>query len=143
MTQAVYTKNLGVIYTAASKALSPGGKILWVSTTPVPTVGTQPHPFTCGRSGSSFNTCVDDYNGAALTLLSGKPDVKVLDLNEAVSVVCGKPYESCNLQLWQNVHFTTAGVQFNAIQVAHAVAPLLAPKWNTLCNATGNAVHCA
>jgi hypothetical protein len=57
-------------------------------------------------------------------------------------VSAGKPYATCNLQRWHDVHFTSAGKQFCAIQVAHAVAPLLAPKWNTLCTATGNNVQC-
>ena len=134
--QTWYVKNLGVIYEAARAALAPGGKILWVSTTPVPTAdGAAPQPFTCGRSGPDFNTCIDDYNAAALTLLGSKPDVKVLDLNGAVSAVCGKPYEACNLQLWHNVHFTTAGKQFCAVQVSHAIGPMLAPRWHTLCTA--------
>ena len=135
VTKAQYIKNLGIIYSAAHTALAPGGKILWVSTTPVPTVGTAPQAFTCQRSGADFNGCVDSYNAAALALLGSKPDVEVLDLNAAVSAVCGKPYAACNLQLWQNVHFTTAGKQFCAAQVAHAVAPLLAPKWDSLCKA--------
>ena len=37
VTEAQYVKNLGVIYEAAHAALAPGGKILWVSTTPAPT----------------------------------------------------------------------------------------------------------
>ena len=91
VTKAQYVQNLGVIYNAAHTALAPGGTILWVSTTPVPTVGVAPQKFTCGRTGADFNGCVDDYNAAALTLLGGKPDVQVLDLNDAVSAVCGKP----------------------------------------------------
>jgi hypothetical protein len=139
MTKTQYVKNLGIIYQAARAALAPGGKILWVSTTPAPTAdGATPQPFTCGRSGSDFNSCIDDYNAAALTLLGSKPDVKVLDLNSAVSAVCGKPYKACNLQLWHNVHFTTAGKQFCAVQVAHAIGPMLAPRWHTLCSASNN-----
>jgi hypothetical protein len=57
----------------------------------------------------------------ALVLFGSKADVGVLDLNEAVSTVCSKPYATCNLQQWQNVHFTTAGKQFCAVQVAHAI----------------------
>jgi hypothetical protein len=53
-----YVKNLGAIYETAHAALAPGGKILWVSTTPVPTVGAAPQAFTCGRSGAAFNTCI-------------------------------------------------------------------------------------
>ena len=56
VTEAQYVKNLGVIYEAAHAALAPGGKILWVSTTPAPTDGKFP---VCTLSGSEFNGCVD------------------------------------------------------------------------------------
>ena len=98
-----------------------GGKILWVSTTPVPLAGTTVN-----------SSCIDEYNAATVQLLQGKPDVAMLDLNGAVSTVCGKGYETCNLQRYRDVHFTDAGKQFCAIQVARGVSPLLAPKWNTL-----------
>ena len=87
----------------------------------------------CGISGAAFNTCIDDYNAAALAMLGGthsaalplpceslkpapfsavspgaKPDVEVCDLNAAVTSVCGKSYGKgqCNLQRYENVHFT-------------------------------------
>lgn len=122
-----YVANLAIIYGKASKALAPGGKILWVSTTPHSVA--QPD---CGLTGTAFNQCIIDYNAAALKLLKSKPDVEVLDLNAAVNQVCGTGYSDCNLQLWHNVHFTTAGKQFCAVHVAAAVAPLLAPKWAVL-----------
>ena len=88
----------------------------------------------------SLSRCTDSNESvSALKLLGSKPDVMVLDLNAAVSTVCGKPYKTCNLQRWQNVHFTTAGKQFCAVQVAHAIAPMLAPGWHKTCTAcTGN-----
>ena len=58
--------------------------------------------------------------------------MQIMDLHGAVSTVCGEPYAKCNLQRWENVHFTDAGKQFCAVQVAHAVAPLVAPKWAVL-----------
>ena len=44
----------------------------------------------------------------------------------AVVAVCGKNYgkDDCNLQRYENVHFTDAGKQFCAIEVAHTVAPV-------------------
>ena len=45
-------------------------------------------------------------------------------------------YAQCNLQLYDNVHFTEAGKQFCAVVVAKAVAPLLGPKWAVLAKAT-------
>lgn len=119
-----YVKNLDIIYTAASAALAPSGKIVWVTTTPHSMYGTD-----CSITGAQFNTCISDYNAAALSLLSSKPDVVVSDLNAAVTAVCGKNYETCNLQRWHNVHFTSAGKQFCAVELAKTVAPLLAPRW--------------
>jgi hypothetical protein len=125
--EAEYVKNLGEIYAKASKALAAGGKIVWVTTTPHSLAQQD-----CGITGAQFNTCIDTYNSAALALLGPKGDVAVADLNAAVTSVCGKGYDDCNLQLWHNVHFTTAGKQFCAVEVANAVAPLLAPKWAQL-----------
>lgn len=83
-----YIANLGSIYKTASDSLAPGGKIVWVSTTPVPTGQNQSG--TCGITGSAFNSCIDEYNAAALALLAPKPDVVVLDLNSAVNEMCTK-----------------------------------------------------
>ena len=126
MPKADYVRNLAVIYEAAHAALAPGGKIVWVTTTPHSVTQTD-----CGITGAAFNTCIDDYNAAALALMGAKPDVEVCDLNAAVVAVCGKNYGkgACNLQRYEDVHFTDAGKAFCAIEVAHAVAPLLAPKW--------------
>jgi hypothetical protein len=127
--KADYVKNLGTIYDAAHASLAPGGKIVWVTTTPHSTTQTD-----CGITGTAFNSCIDDYNAAALTLLGAKPDVEVCDLNAAVVSVCGKGYGKggCNLQRYENVHFTDAGKSFCAIEVSNVVAPLLAPKWMKL-----------
>ena len=132
--RAAYLANLAAIYAAASKALAPGGKIVWVSTTPVRDDGsaTVPQHELCNMTGAAFNGCIDDYNAGALALLGAKPDVEHLDLNAAVRAVCGATYGGCNLQRWENVHFTDAGKQFCAIEVAAAVAPLLGPKWARL-----------
>eukprot|EP00729_Bicosta_minor_P002814 gene2814-15504_t len=125
-----YLSNLGKIYQAASKALAPGGTIVWVTTTPHAEGGDVPND--CGITGAAFNTCIDTYNAAALKLMSVCSNVVVADLNSAVNAVCGKGYAACNLQRFHNVHFTTAGKQFCAVQVANVVAPLLAPKWAVL-----------
>ena len=83
-----------------------------MSTTPIPDVPIEAQGF-CKPfiTGAAFNGCVDEYNAAALELLHDKPDVHVADLNAAVLDVCGKGYSACNLQRWQNVHFTDAGKQ--------------------------------
>jgi len=125
--QAEYIKNLNTIFEAASGSLAPGGKIVWVTTTPVS--NTFP---VCNLTGDAFNQCVDEYNQAALELAASRKDIVVADLNEAVRDVCGQDYATCNLQRYDNVHFTDAGKQYCAVVVAKAVAPLLGPKWNAL-----------
>lgn len=128
--KADYIKNLGLIYEAAHSALAPKGSIVWVTTTPHSTTQED-----CGITGTAFNQCVDDYNAAALALMGAKSDVVVCDLNAAVTKMCGKGYGSagqCHIQRHENVHFTDAGKEFCAIEVAHTVAPLLAPKWLAL-----------
>ena len=83
-------------------------------------------------SVTHFSSCITDYNAAAAELFASKPDVVVADLNGAVHDVCGAEYTNCNLQLWNNVHFTEAGKQFCAVHVAKNIAPLLGPKWAKL-----------
>ena len=115
------------IYAKASKALAPGGKIVWVTATPYSLA--QPD---CGITGAQFNTCIDTYNAAAPELLGAKDNFVVADLDAAVNKVCGKGYDDCNLQRWHNVHFTTAGKQFCAVELASVAAPLLTPRWAVL-----------
>ena len=76
-----------------------------------------------------------DQDAAAKQLIASKPAVKaVADLNNVVNSMCGKGYTTCNLQRYHNVHFTTAGKQFCAVEVSYTVAPLLASKWLLLTN---------
>jgi hypothetical protein len=81
-----YKSNLEYIYTAASAALAPGGKVVWTSTTPIaqncslhgprgPCYGVQP-------------ACVANYNKIAFELLASKPDVLVNDVYNRVLDVC-------------------------------------------------------
>ena len=118
-----YSANLAEVYSKARNALAPGGKLLWVETTPV-------------SSTNRFNiknSCVKEYNGLAAKLFANTTDVVTCDLNQAVTGVCGDDFDHCPLQKQQgDVHFTPAGRQVTAVVVAHAIAPLLGPKWSTL-----------
>lgn len=125
--KADYIRNLGLIYDTASRSLGPNGTIVWVSTTPH-SVG----HFDCNITGAAFNQCIDEYNEAALEFFSSKSNVVVSDLNKAMNSVCGYGFTTCNLQRWMNVHPTTAGKQFLAVELAHTIAPLLAPKWRKI-----------
>ena len=122
-------QNLQFVYEKASQSLAPGGSVVWVTTTP--------HAFMkgysdCGLTGSEFNDRIIEYNEIASTFFSSKANVTVCDLNAAVNAVCGPGYEDCNLQRWNNVHFTTAGKQFCAIELSETIAPLINNKWLSL-----------
>ena len=128
ISKADYVKNLEDIYTVARGSLAKDGKILWVTTTPVSNSAAAPF----NASGFDQRECIEEYNAGAAALFATKPDVTIADLNTAVTDVCGKRYGQCNLQLHSNCHFTDAGRQFCAIEVAKNIAPLLGPKWAEL-----------
>ena len=116
-----YATNRLKVYEAASAALNPGGKIVYVPTTP----GGEAHNSTVS------NPCIRDVNAIAQRVLGGKPDVVMADLHAAVTKACGgASYEKCKLQnTHDGHHFTKAGQTFTAVVVAHAIAPLLGPRW--------------
>jgi lysophospholipase L1-like esterase len=99
---AQYEANLKTIVEALRKT---GAKLIWVTTTPVPTGKLNP---------KRERTDVPIYNEAAARALQGKIDA-VCDLYTAAL-----PRES-ELQLKENVHFTPAGYDFLAQQVAASV----------------------
>lgn len=104
-----YESNLKLIVAGLRKT---GAKLVWVTTTPVPTGKLSPQ-----RSRSD----VPLYNAAALKVLTGEVD-SVCDLYTAVL-----PREP-ELQLKENVHFTPAGYEFLAEQVAGCVQRALSPR---------------
>ena len=125
-----YEKNLQTVYATASSALNVGGKIVYVPTTP----GGEAYASTVS------NLCIRKVNAIAQRVLGHKPDVVFSDLHAAVDKVCGgSNYSSCKLQCNKNApcprgakgghHFQPAGRTFTAVVVAHAVAPLLGPRW--------------
>ena len=97
-----YQANLKTIVDALRKT---GAKLIWVTTTPVPTGKLNP---------KRDRPDVPLYNEAAAHALKGKIDA-VCDLYTAVL-----PREP-ELQLKENVHFTPAGYDFLAQQVAAAI----------------------
>ncbi len=97
-----YEANLKIIVDALRKT---GARLVWVTTTPVPTGKLSPK-----RERSD----VPLYNEAASGVLKGKVDA-VCDLYTAVL-----PREP-ELQLKENVHFSPAGYDFLAQQVAAAI----------------------
>jgi lysophospholipase L1-like esterase len=102
-----YEANLKTIADALRKT---GAKLIWVTTTPVPRGNLNP---------KRERADVPLYNEAAARVLKGKVDA-VCDLYSAV--LSREP----DLQLKENVHFTVAGYDFLAEQVAAAVRTQLA-----------------
>jgi lysophospholipase L1-like esterase len=105
-----YEANLTIIVDALRKT---GAKLIWVTTTPVPIGKLNP---------KRERTDVPLYNQAAARVLKGRVDA-VCDLYTTVL-----PREP-ELQLKENVHFTAAGYDFLAEQVAAAIRTQLSgPK---------------
>jgi acyl-CoA thioesterase-1 len=104
-----YEANLKIIVDALRKT---GAKLIWVTTTPVPTGKLNPKR---ERSDAPL------YNEAAARALKGKVDA-VCDLYTAVL-----PQEP-ELQLKENVHFTPAGYDYLAQQVAASIEALLSHR---------------
>lgn len=133
---AEYVANLKTIYGVLHDSLAPNGTILWVSTTPVSSAAETPWKGKGPAGWTGLGDCVTSYNAAAVQLLGALPDVQIVDLHSAVTDVCGMQYDQCNLQKWSDVHFTTAGKQFCAVQVAAGIAPKLGPAWRRLLKET-------
>lgn len=108
-----------------------GAKLLWVTTTPVPTVPT--YGPTCNETSKCLNPPRFDadvvlYNEAAAGVVAaavkGGARISTLDLYSFVLQKCGgKGYANCTgFQLPANVHFTSAG--WAAMAEEHAAALL-------------------
>ena len=123
-----YVANLAAVYATASAGLAPGGKIIWIQTTPTST----------NNSFHIENSCVKDYNDLAAKLFQNRTDCVIADLYSAVTGVCGQVFSQCPLQKPKDIHFNPAGRQFTAVVVAHAIARELGPKWALL---TANKSH--
>eukprot|EP01043_Picozoa_sp_COSAG02_P027092 COSAG02_NODE_1581_length_11839_cov_9.055451_5_plen_153_part_00 len=113
--------------TLTLKAHAHGAKLLFVTTTPVPTNATD--PMSSLVNPPRFDTDVQDFNAAAKKVM-GAENVPYLDLYTFVHSHCTrqgqtKDYENCDWQLPNNVHFTPAGWTALATKVATAVQKLL------------------
>ena len=132
MNETAYTANILAIYNKIHAALAPGGKVVWVTTTPIAANQSTPSPDKPfgpgnGKCYGVQDACVAAYNAAVLKLLGSKSDVVVADVYSAVKGVCGEHFQTCSLQHEHDVHPSGPGKQFLAIEVAATIAPLL-PK---------------
>ena len=113
--------------TLTLKAYAPEAKLLFITTTPVPTNATDPESSLVNPP--RFDTDVQAFNAAAEKLM-GAENVPVLDLYTFVHSHCTKRgqtknYQSCDWQLPNNVHFEPAGWTALATEVASRVRKLL------------------
>ena len=98
----------------------PNAKLLYVTTTPVPTNRTEP-----SQPGSThlLNSDVEAINAAAKQIMA-EHRVQVLDMYSFVTAHCGAAYEACDWQGSGSVHFTTRGWRAMARHLAAAVLEL-------------------
>jgi hypothetical protein len=118
---AAYRHNLRTIVTAA---VATGARLLWVSTTPVPT-----HTKTCGRHKCRTEADVQRYNTAALAELAPEMTsgaVSTLDLHAQIIASCGGMKNGCPLQIPGNIHYEHAGRLFCARAIAAKVQGMVA-----------------
>ena len=113
--------------TLTLKANAPGAKLLFVTTTPVPTNATD--ALSSLVNPPRFDTDVQSFNAAATKVMAAE-NVPVLDLYTFVHSHCTKQgqtknYQSCDWQLPNNVHFEPAGWSALAAKVASGVRRLL------------------
>jgi hypothetical protein len=108
-----------------------GTKLLWVATTPVPTVPVYDQT-TCNQTSKClnpprFDSDVQLYNAAAAAVMAkanaAGANITVFDLYAPVLAKCGgKGYASCDgFQLPANVHFTAYGWEVLADWMTKAV----------------------
>jgi len=112
--------------TRTIKKLAPQAKLLFPTTTPVPTNLTDPSSTMVAPP--RYDTDVQAFNKAAVAVMKDE-GVPVLDLYTFVHQHCTKPgeknYESCDWQLPRNVHYEPMGWTALAGEMASAVRKLL------------------
>lgn len=125
-----YKAQLRAVMDNVDRWRAPSTKVLWISTTPVPTVPT--FSATCNDTSACLNPPrYDDdvrlYNDAARDVVANSTVDAVLDLYSLIVERCGGPgYSSCDgVQLPMNVHFTAYGYGLIANATAEAVRGLL------------------
>lgn len=98
-------------------------RILWVTTTPVPTNPPPKAGKSCVLLPGRLETDVLRYNVAARHVLDGS-DVPICDLHGFVTDFCGVGYSSCNITQCGGPHFSEAGFSMLGQKVAECVESL-------------------
>jgi hypothetical protein len=120
-----FENSLRHIMDAAAQSLNGGGKIVWIPST---LAG-------AGSAASASNACISEQNAIGRRLVSGskKLNAVAVDLDTALQDACGgHGYKSCSLQRLEDGSLSESGKAFSAVIVAHAIAPLLGPRWEAV-----------
>lgn len=114
-----YKELLDVEFAQLNASLRADARLVWVTTTPVPTKPSVP------LFPARLETDVEAYNAAALSLFGpgGRwfRRVEVCDLHAWVIARCGAGYAACDIQLPGEPHFTAEGYRYLAEKVAKCV----------------------
>ena len=95
-------------------ALRPDARLMWMSTTPVPT---NPAP-NCTLIPGRLESSVLAYNAAAAAVVSAAArDVPVCDLHKTINDYCGAGYATCNITQCGGPHYSSVGWQLLASAV--------------------------
>ena len=113
------------IFTVAKSGLTPTGKLIWSSTTPISSNCTG-----CG-DGTTMDHVVE-YNAIALEtfnrVVANSTVGVVNDVHTEVNNVCGVNFTVCGLQSYNNEHPSVAGAAFLGIKTAQTIIPFLNPN---------------
>ena len=120
LTVADYT---ALMENVTDQLVATGARLLWVSTTPVPTNKTDPSSSLV--EPPRFNSDVVAFNAAAAKIMAAR-NIRVFDLYSVVIAHCGEGYSSCDWQLPNNVHYEKVGWSNLAESMAEAVQSLVA-----------------
>lgn len=93
-------------------------KLLWITTTPVPT---NPPP-RCALIPGRTEVDVLAYNKVAGGVVAAVGGIDTCDAHETVVQACGLGYSACNITQCQGPHFTDQGFQLIANTIAQCLA---------------------
>ena len=111
-----FAQHLETMFEAASKGLTKGGKVMWITSVPA------------GRDAAA-NACVVKLNKAAAAV-AARHKAEVVDAHAAIESACRNSTAlGCNLQAGGSSQLTVAGRTFLSIAIAHTVVPHLGLKW--------------
>ena len=114
-----YARFVGAVFAAIAAAVRPSARVLWVTTTPVPTNPTPACALIPGRREAD----VLAYNAAAATVVAAAARVGTCDAHKVITDYCGVGFsDSCNITQCRGPHFVGAGFPMLGAKVAECVA---------------------